>query len=65
MTICILLSQWGMATLWREEGERVEGAAGMCLAAVRRLEDEVRNKTVVVILCGGNIDPEVHNQIII
>ena len=54
-----------MATLWREEGERVEGAAGMCLAAVRRLEDEVRNKTVVVILCGGNIDPEVHNQIII
>ena len=65
MTICILLSQWGMATLWREEGQRVEGAAGMCLAAVRRLEDEVSNKNVVVILCGGNIDPEVHNQIII
>lgn len=54
-----------MATLWQEEGERVEGAAGMCLAAVRRLEDEVRNKNVVIILCGGNIDPEAHSQIIL
>ena len=54
-----------MATLWREEGERVEGAAGMCLAAVRSMEDELRDKNVVVILCGGNIDPEVHDQIII
>ena len=51
--------------MWQEEKERVEGAAGMCLAAVRRLEDEVRDKTVVVILCGGNIDPEAHNQIIL
>ena len=61
----MLMCQWGMATLWQEEGERVEGAAGMCLAAVRRLEDEVRNKNVVIILCGGNIDPEAHSQIIL
>ena len=42
----------------------VEGAAAMCLAAVRRLEDDVRDKNVVVILCGGNIDPMVFARVI-
>ena len=36
----------------------------MCLAAVRRLEDEVRDKNVVVILCGGNIDVNVLGRVI-
>lgn len=53
-----------MATLWREEGERVEGAAGMCVAAVRALADTVRGARVAVVLCGGNIDQEAHAEIL-
>jgi threonine dehydratase len=37
----------------------VEGAAGVALAAFLRQADAWRGKTVVVILCGGNVDPGV------
>jgi threonine dehydratase len=37
----------------------VEGAAGVALAAFLRTAGAWRGKTVVVILCGGNVDPGV------
>lgn len=39
----------------------VEGAAGVAMAAAMK-EDRTGGNDVVI-LCGGNIDPEVHNQI--
>jgi threonine dehydratase len=37
----------------------VEGAAGVALAAFLRTAGAWRGKTVVVILCGGNVEPDV------
>ena len=48
--------KWGMRYVWQEHRQRVEGAAGMCVAAVK-------NKTVCVLLCGGNIDVQTHQDI--
>ena len=55
--------KWGMKYVWQEHGERVEGAAGMCVAAVKNMADVVRDKTVCVLLCGGNIDVQTHQDI--
>lgn len=40
------------------ENERIEGAAGVAIAALVRSGDAVRGQTVVVIICGGNISDE-------
>lgn len=39
-----------------EEGERIEGAAGVAIAALQHVE--VRGRKLVVIICGGNISDE-------
>ena len=60
--------KWGMKYIWDVHQERVEGAAGMCVAAVRNIindnKDDIRNKNVCVLLCGGNIDVEIHKKIV-
>ncbi len=38
------------------EGDRIEGAAGVAVAALQQAE--IRGRTVAVIICGGNIDDE-------
>lgn len=40
----------------RDDGQLVEGAAGVALAALRQVARDYRGKTVAVILCGGNAD---------
>ena len=55
--------KWGMRYVWQEHEERVEGAAGMCVAAVKNMADDVKDKTVCVLLCGGNIDVQTHQDI--
>ena len=57
--------RWGMKYIWDSHQERVEGAAGMCVAAVRNIitdnnNIDLNNKNVCVLLCGGNIDVETH-----
>jgi threonine dehydratase len=42
----------------RSREMRIEGAAAVAIAAYRRLRDEVEGN-VVIVLCGGNIDPAV------
>ncbi len=40
----------------RHEGDRIEGAAGVAVAAFLARQAEFRGRRVVVIICGGNID---------
>ena len=58
------LFQWGMKYVWEEHGEVVEGAAGMCIAAADKMKDDIRDKNVCVLMCGGNIDIELHKSIV-
>jgi len=63
----ILISEEEIKTairyLYSTHGMVVEGAAGVAMAAA--MKDKVVNEitTSVVILCGGNIDPLIHQQI--
>jgi len=45
------------------KGWEIEGAAAVALAALRREASFEKNKTVAVIVCGGNVSPEVLRQI--
>ena len=40
------------------EGHRVEGAAGVAIAAAMARKDSVRDQKIVVIICGGNISED-------
>ena len=42
----------------------VEGAAGMCVAAADNMKDVIKDKTVCVLMCGGNIDTAIHHNIV-
>ncbi len=42
----------------RHEGDRIEGAAGVAVAAFLERQAEFHGQRVVVIICGGNIDDE-------
>jgi threonine dehydratase len=44
--------------LHRDDGELVEGAAAVALAAFLRSAEDYAGKTVAVLLCGGNAEPE-------
>jgi len=51
-----------MAFAWHVYGETIEGSAAVALAAA--LRGRVGSGTSVVILTGGNVDPDVHRKII-
>jgi threonine dehydratase len=51
-----------IAYAWRSYGERIEGSAAASLAAV--LFEKVQDRPAVVIISGGNIQPEVHARIL-
>ena len=44
--------------LHRDDGELVEGAAAVALAAFLKSAQDYTGKTVAVLLCGGNAEPE-------
>ena len=48
-----------MRLLRDHEGWVVEGAAGVALAAFLKHAKEFADRTVVIILCGGNLSPGV------
>jgi threonine dehydratase len=50
-----------IALAWHEYGEIVEGSGAVCLAAV--LSGKVDERPAVVVVSGGNIQPEVHARI--
>lgn len=41
----------------------IEGAAGVALAAFYKTAERYQEKTVVIIICGGNLSPEVERRI--
>ncbi len=43
--------------IYREHQHLVEGAAGIALGAFLQVAPQYRGRTVVVLLCGGNVDP--------
>jgi threonine dehydratase len=43
----------------KTKGWRIEGAAGVALAAALKTIDDYKGKTVLVVICGGNVSPEV------
>jgi len=47
---------------WRQYSEKIEGSAAAALAAV--LFNKVKQRPAVILISGGNIQPELHAQII-
>ena len=48
---------------WQNFQLTIEGAAGVALASALKDQNRHPENTSVVVLCGGNIDPELHRQI--
>ena len=42
---------------WRDDGELIEGAAGVAVAAFLKSAADYAGKTVAIVICGGNLDP--------
>ncbi len=51
-----------IAFAWHEYGEKIEGAGAVGLAAV--LSEKISEKPCVIIISGGNIQPEIHLEIL-
>ena len=51
-----------MAFAWHVYHEKIEGSAAVALAAV--LEGKVKGRPSVIIISGGNVQPEVHEKIV-
>lgn len=49
--------------LYREDGERVEGAAAVAVAAFLESAGDYANRTVALLVCGGNAEPEFEAQV--
>jgi threonine dehydratase len=49
--------------LEREDGEPVEGAAAVAVAAFLKTAGDYGGKTVALLLCGGNAEPEFEAKI--
>lgn len=47
---------------WHEYDERIEGSAATALAAV--LSGKISTRPAIIVLSGGNIQPEVHDEIL-
>lgn len=44
-----------MRLYMESEGDRIEGAAGVAVAALLELKESIRGQNAVVVICGGNI----------
>ena len=58
----VVIDEAGIASAMRRymdsEGDTVEGAAGVAVAGLLERRDDVAGKTVVAIICGGNVSDE-------
>ena len=53
----------GIKCIWENHQLIIEGAAGVTVSAFLKEAEKYQNKNVVLILCGGNIDENLHQQI--
>jgi threonine dehydratase len=49
--------------VFHEDGELIEGAAAVAVAALLKSAAGYAGKTVVIVICGGNVDPELAARI--
>jgi threonine dehydratase len=47
----------------REEGQLIEGAAAVAVAAFLKSARDYAGKTVAIVICGGNADPALEARI--
>lgn len=52
-----------MRLYMNREGDTIEGAAGVAVAGMLKLRESIRGKTVAVIVCGGNINEALLQQV--
>lgn len=53
-----------MRRYMESEGDIIEGAAGVAIAAMMKLQESIRGQNVVAIICGGNISKTKLDQVI-
>jgi len=53
-----------MRRLWRHDNQKVEGAAGVAVAAYLNVANEIDFDNIALILCGANIDDTRYYSII-
>jgi threonine dehydratase len=51
-----------IAYAWEHYRERIEGSAAAALAAV--ITEKIAGRPAIVVISGGNIQPELHDEII-
>jgi threonine dehydratase len=49
--------------VYRDDDQRIEGAAGVAVAGFLRSARDYAGKTVVIVVCGGNADPSFENKV--
>lgn len=49
--------------IWRDENQLIEGAAAVAVAAFVKTATDYAGKTVAVVICGGNADPDFESRI--
>lgn len=63
----VLISEDQIADAMRrfmaEEGQTIEGAAGVAIAAMIERRDDIAGKNVVVVVCGSNVSDETLEQV--
>ena len=47
-----------------EHGLTIEGAAAVTIAALKKEKERFKGRKVVLLICGGNIDPDLHQSIV-
>ncbi len=50
--------------VYREDGELIEGAAGVAVAAFLKAADDYAGKSVVILICGGNAEPDFESRVL-
>ena len=53
-----------MRAIFVHSSQRVEGAAGVAFAGLAALADQFSGRSVTVVLCGGNIAPDVFREVL-
>jgi len=49
--------------IWRDENQLVEGAAAVAVAAFTKTSADYAGKTVAIVICGGNANPDFESRI--
>lgn len=52
-----------MRLVYRDSGERIEGAAGVAVAGLLQQGKRLAGRRLAVVICGGNVDEEIWRQV--